>query len=237
MTRVSVVVPFGADVNTIEGQHRARLWNFIRPLWQDLIQRGVVHELIVEDDPLRGSGAAWSTARALRQAVPKATGEIVTHFGADHLPDEDVLLAVKSILSPEGASWVSLYQDVAYASERTTGLLLNGVLGTADLVYDSWAGCCVGMWAWKAEVWAETGGVDPRFVGWGFGDTAWNRVLEATYGPSPTPPGKVLRELWHPATYRGTSGANPNHDLYYSEYDPITGNKDALLRMKEKWGG
>lgn len=260
---VSVVIPFGADLTTGEGQHRARVWAFILPMWLDLMQAGVVDDLVVADDPLRGrcvdhphrilgctNRAEWSTARALRAGVPRTIGDIIVQYGADHIPDAEVITRAVTIMTTNAGlpnrtyEWTHLYRDVAYATEESTLALLDGAPvasgqpdGLGDLEWGARAGCCVGMWAFTRRAWEETGGVDPRFVGWGYGDDAWNRVLEATYGPSPAPPGNVLRELWHPAAYRDASAENPNQRLYGAEYAPIVGDKAALLAMQERWAG
>jgi hypothetical protein len=239
--KVSVVIPFGADLSTKEGQHRAQVWHYCRTMWQQLMLQGVIHELIVEPDPLmdanvNGAPVLWSTARALRVAVPKCTGDVVFQYGADHLPDEGVIVQARDIMSkPGGHPWVSLYRDVKYATEESTKALLRGEIWRSDLEWGATSGRCIGMWAWRREVWEETGGVDPRFVGWGYGDDAFTDVLTAAYGPSPAEPGHFLRELWHPAGYRDASARNPNQQLYMTEYVPIKGNAAALLAMKERW--
>ena len=248
--KVSVVIPFGADLSTKEGQHRAQVWHYCRTMWQQLMLQGVIHELIVETDPLVGRcvehpevanppcghSASWSTARALRVAVPKCTGDVVFQYGADHLPDAEVVRQACALMGSQRAyPWVSLYRDVKYATEESTKALLRGEIWRSDLEWGATSGRCIGMWAWRREVWEETGGVDPRFVGWGYGDDAFTDVLTAAYGPSPAEPGHFLRELWHPAAYRDASARNPNQRLYMAEYAPIKGNAAALLAMKERW--
>jgi hypothetical protein len=217
---LSIIVPWRSDHG-----HRERVWNYLRPQWEAL-----GHELIVQDDPEPGT---WSTARALRAAVPKTTGDVIVAYGADHLPDPDVLDTAVKLMDTH--AWCYTYADVAYATEASTAALLAGDITEDQLTWGHYSGRCVGMWAWRRSTWDETGGVDPRFVGWGYGDDAWNDVLETVYGPSSARPGNVLRELWHPDGERDASQANPNHGLYYTEYAPYRGNREYMLAMKEQW--
>jgi hypothetical protein len=221
---LSVIIPFTA-LPGADGEHRQRVWDYLRPRWEAL-----GHELITPADPGPGD---WSYARAFRVGVEQSTGDVIMCYGADHLPDPDVLDATVSLL--ETHQWVATYADVAYATEAATAALLAGQITEDQLTWSHYSGRCIGMWGFTRAAWEETGGADPRFVGWGYGDDAFTDVLTAAYGPSPEPPGPVLRELWHPDTERDPSAANPNHVLYFTEYAPYRGDRDAMLAMKEKW--
>lgn len=225
MTSLSVIVPWGRPPGVV-GEQRQRVWDYLRPRWEAL-----GHELVVADDPEVGRG--WSTARALHAGMAQATGDVIVSYGADHLPDPDVVNAAVALLGEH--PWCFLYRDVAYATEASTAALIDGAITEAQLQWSHYSGRCVGMWGWRRSTWDTVGGVDPRFVGWGYGDDAFNDVLETVFGPSPAPPGDVLRELWHTGTDRDASAANPNHGLYFTEYAPHRGNRQHMLAMQQKW--
>jgi len=221
---LSVIIPFTAS-GTPDGEHRQRVWDYLRPQWEAL-----GHELITPADPGPGD---WSYARAFRVGVEQSSGDVIACYGADHLPDPAVLDATVSLC--ESHEWVATYSDVRYADKSSTLALLDGEIDEDGLAWSHTSGRCIGMWGFTRAAWNETGGVDPRFVGWGYGDDAFTDVLTAAYGPSPKPPGAMLCELWHPGTERDPSAANPNHGLYHREYAPYRRDRDYMLAMHERW--
>lgn len=254
--KLSVIIPFSEPRN--DGGHRRRLLDYLLPRWKHLKDGGLVHEVIVAEDPLAGTidfdrlteanlldkGAQeprmpWSTARAIRAGMREVTGDVVTCFGADHFPDGHVLADATALLKHTEHEWLFLYERVSYASEASTLALLANPhqFGIKTLEWAHTVHRCCGMWMWTRRAWDETGGVDPRFVGWGYGDDAWNVALESCFGPSPAPPGGTLHELWHPAGYRDASAANPNYDLFMTEYRPFAGDADYFRTLAaQKWG-
>jgi hypothetical protein len=253
--KLSVIIPFYND-GTQDGTHRQRLLDYLLPRWRRLVEGGVVHEVIVAADPLAGTidfdqlterhlfdkGAheprmPWSTARAIRAGMDKVTGDAVTCYGADHFPDGRVLADAVGLMRA-GFEWTFLYQRVAYASEASTLQLLHNPARYAltDLEWAHTVHRCVGMWMWTRKAWEATGGVDPRFIGWGYGDDAWNVALESVFGPPPPTPGGTLHELWHPAGYRDASAANPNYHLFMTEYRDHAGDAAYFRDLPRKWG-
>lgn len=224
MTMISVLVPFGASPDAA-GAHRAAVWAYCRRKWEGLRDAGVVDEIVVGHDALHGRnvetrsplGVAglsyhpFSVARALNDAAKHAHGEHFLLFGADHIPDVKAVQWAAHQL--RGYAYARIYERVAYATEAATRIILSNLhfpLDAAD--WNEVGAPCPGVLGVRRAAWELAGGLDERYEGWGYEDTAFLETLAATHtgahrgtlGPS----GLVLRELWHDASGRDLSGRN-----------------------------
>lgn len=224
MTKISVLVPFGAT-NDAAGKHRAEVWQWCSRRWDAMRNRGLVDEIIIGVDPLFGRctehpehpnppchhRAPFSVARALNDAAKHARGEHFLLFGADHVPDPKAIDWAAHQL--RGYSFARIYERVAYATEATTRLILHGTempLDAAD--WNEVSAPCPGVLGVRRDAFERAGGLDERYEGWGYEDTAFLDTLARTHqnGSRGTmgPSGYVLRELWHDAGARDLDGRN-----------------------------
>ena len=255
MTKVSILIPFGVVPGDPAGPHRRRVWDFLRPLWEKVCERRG-WQLVECTDPLAGQvlpwtykstpeprwgghlgkPQPWSTARALHDGMACAAGDVIFHYGADHLPDEPAILA--AIARLDRCDWTMMYQRVKYASEHSTLRLLDAAgFGGPALHWTHTVERCIGMWGFRRTAWDLVGGVDPRFVGWGYGDDAFTMMLTEVFGPCPAgTPGDTLYELWHPGTDRVVGPENPNQRLFQREYVAHAGDRAYFLGLKNRWG-
>jgi hypothetical protein len=220
MTKISVLVPFGATPDAA-GAHRAAVWAYCSRKWERLCALGAVDEIVVGKDPLFGKPdphrrdphqRPFSVARALNAAAEKARGDHFLLFGADHIPDMAAIAWATHQL--RGYAFARIYERVAYATEAATRIILSNSaypLEAAD--WHEVSAPCPGVLGVRRSAWDKAGGLDERYEGWGYEDTAFldrlqathhNNGLRGTMGPS----GLVLRELWHDASNRDLAGHN-----------------------------
>jgi hypothetical protein len=230
MTKISVLVPSGATPDAA-GAHRAAVWAYCSRKWARLRDLGAVDEVVVGKDPLFGQQDPvvrptdppvrhvrdvkrhpFSVARALNAAAEKARGDHFLLFGADHIPDMAAIAWATHQL--RGYAFARIYERVAYATEAATRIILSNLaypLEAAD--WHEVSAPCPGVLGVRRSAWDKAGGLDERYEGWGYEDTAFldrlqathhNNGLRGTMGPS----GLVLRELWHDTTARDLAGRN-----------------------------
>lgn len=234
MTKISVLVPFGATPDAA-GAHRAAVWAYCSRKWERLRDLGAVDEIVVGKDPLFGKprptssfGGAhpgthpFSVARALNAAAERAIGEHFLLFGADHIPDMAAIAWAGHQL--RGYAFARIYERVAYASEAATRIVLSNLSFPLDATdWNEVSAPCPGVLGVRRSAWDKAGGLDERFGSdWGWEDQDFLTALERTHqnglrgtmGPS----GYVLRELWHEDSRRKVYGTR-NHALYQSKWE------------------
>lgn len=192
---VSVLIPWRTD-----NGHRAAVFQYIRGRWAELPV-----ELVVgadDGDP----DAPFNVSRAFNDAAAHATGDVFVLFGADQLPDVDVIAAAAG-WALEHDSWAPLFASTGAYREMDTGLILNGA-DPARYDFAQWAPFCTSILAVTRGAWERVNGMDERFFGWGCEDTALRMALEVLEGPSGFEPTEALRCLWHPAASRDRYEAN-----------------------------
>lgn len=196
---VSILVPWRTD----HGQ-RERVWDRIRPLWQDS-----PFELCVgipdEDGP-------FNCSQALNRAASVATGDVFVTMGADHWPDIDAV--VKAVSLTSYATWTPVYGAVDYLSQADTDAVIDGA-DPRSFRPEKSDPCCQGITAISRQSWQDIGGMDERYRGWGYEDTALLRELGRRYGYVTAPYTRVIG-LWHDESHRDLSAANPNRALFES---------------------
>lgn len=200
---VSVLIPYRSD-----GGSRERVWDYILPEWE---QTGL--DICVGSDS--GVGP-FNCAMAQNNAFRQSKYDVLAMFGADQLPHMKAIHDGVNILK-EGWDWLPIMSETAYYSRQATEMILKG-RDPYRTPLDNKLPYCTGIVMLTREAYVEVGGMDERFVGWGFEDTAFRQTLTGRFGHSPCP-SNVLRCLWHETPNR-TEGS-PNSKLM-EDYIPLT---------------
>lgn len=214
--KISVLIPFRSN-----DPQRIRLWNWLRPQWEALDVE--LCSTVDSDDPT----ATFSFARGANRCRAMATGNVLLVHGADQLPpDESTWARIRSTMAWAPFMWV--YAQNMDLGPWVTRLILQGchpdllppgpVFNYGEAIY-----------AVRADVWDEVGGLDERFVGWGPEDAAFRLLLSHLYPDGVTQGEGIMRALWHEWAPRDLT--KKNYDIYEQEYLPAA----AAGRMREYW--
>lgn len=190
--KVSLLVPF-----TPGCPHREAAWEWVRRRYETVLP---AWEIVL------GEGATpdgYSRSRAILDSADKATGEILVVTDADvwcH-PGLAVLRAAED-------GWAIPHKLVHRLSPESTTKVLagadwHGLPLSADNPQDSkpYRGNETGtLVVLRRDVFTKAP-PDPRFVGWGQEDDAWQVALRTMVGP-PWRGDDDLVHLWHPAQPR-----------------------------------
>jgi glycosyltransferase involved in cell wall biosynthesis len=193
---VSVLVPWRTDHGP-----RERAWNYLRPLWE-----ATGHEIVVGTD--NGHGP-FNKSQAINRAFAASTGDVVVVMDADGLPP-----------LPEfdpAPPWQPLYTHTQYLSRADTAAVYAGAdpwTVEPERTYPE----CTSIVAVRRDAWP---GMDERFEGWGYEDTALRVTLTRRHGPAAAP-ARSFRCLWHPSALAASPAATArNRMLFDREYAPL----------------
>lgn len=188
---VSVVIPWRS-----EDPQRIKVWEHCKSEWETL---GV--EVCAEPDTDYGP---FNTAKAANNAFKTSTRRYVYTMGADIIPDFTMLDLGLLKLKDEGLSWIPMGNQTEYFGPQATDRILTHKRWWDEEVDPA---CTVpfqtGVMLMKRELYAEAGGHDERFTGWGGEDAAFRRAIHLLGGDS-DPLSLSLRCLWHDPSRRQT---------------------------------
>ncbi|MFL1441807.1 hypothetical protein [Nocardiopsis protaetiae] len=181
---MSVIIPWAADGTC---QHRGEALGWALQRWDATGHQVLLGWL---------EGETWCKARAVAQALPDATGDVLIVADADCWSDgvEQALATVA-----DGAPWAIPHGKVHRLSEPATRRVLAGEapavrMPHAQAPYPGTPGG--GMVVLRRELYEQVP-LDPRFAGWGQEDESWALALQRLAG-RPWRGRAPLWHLWHP---------------------------------------
>ncbi len=215
----SLIVPWRYE------EDRARIWNYLWPLWDEQGFEVILAELY-RNDP-------WCKGRAWQDGLLKASHDVVCLMDADcHVPR----LSEAVRLLSEGHRWVQGQEIVLRYDKATTERLLRGQLSLEEASRgdDVWedvprkASAGVGTILRRED--AEEIPLDRRFKGWGWEDNAWWEALTTLLGEPARPRSSICYHLHHrpqPSKSRVPTSKSENW-LLYRQYVRARGHPERM---------
>lgn len=195
---MSVLVPF----RDADGS-RSNLINYLRPRWEKSLPDA---EIIVAADD---GESPFSKTIAVNNAFKQSSGEVIVILDADCWVEPEVLRRGARIISSRRAPWVRPCNKVNRINKRTTDHILSNPTRTqfpqitpqmTERITPVVGLVCMV----PRSAFLKAGGMDPRFRGWGWEDTAWNWMIDGLHGKAQIW-NYSINHLWHPRM-RGKSG-------------------------------
>jgi hypothetical protein len=184
--------------------------------WRTATGRKDSHQRVVDFWAHHGFGVVhgsspnflFNAAQARNDAVRHTHSEVVIVADADTIPD--IAPVLEAIEDPWGVVWpFTNYRHIAPEWVRRADLM-------AAPVAQEYHGSPGGLFVLKRQLYWDLNGMDERFIGWGYEDTAFMAVAE-TLSTVTRLPGTVF-SFDHPAI-RDLSDRNPNkHRIQLYEF-------------------
>jgi hypothetical protein len=230
----SLVVPFRFDDPV-----RERTWAWTRAWYQD---HHPGYDITVG---LLPHGVPWSKGRAVRDALPRARRRVWVIADADVYVAPDVLDACVLAVAAEEVPWAMPHGVVYRLSIQTTNMIITGAMDPVPRQLPRrylergesegpWGG---GIVVLSDKAWEVSGGIDPRFEGWGGEDEAWARALNVLVGQGERA-GYPMFHLFHERQERrpGNRGSEETERLAARYLDAVE-DPEEMRRLVQEHAG
>ena len=216
MTSVEVLIPYAGD-----DPHRAAALAY------------VVAHLDAHGWPVKvcRTSGPWSKGKAVNGALRDSTADVVVVHDADSFAAHEALTAAVDACQ----AWAVPHSQVRRLTPEATADVIGGAepaksTPTAEPNRHAMDGG--GIVIARREVWADVGGFDARFAGWGGEDQSLGLALSALHG-TPWRGTAILWHLWHPPAEHYRQGTRDNLRLL-RRYQAARRRPDTLLRLIEE---
>jgi len=209
----SVVIPWRATPS------REPLKNFVIQWYTR--QLGV-RPILVDSDY-----ESFNISAARNRGVAEAEHSVVVIADADTIPDTQPLLDAIGALATDTHAHLP-FSVARYLDARNTRNVLRGVRPSSQPGYDAHEHSGSIMVVTK-DIWAQHGGQDERFIGWGYEDWAWKIAHDTLIGPVVKHDGRVIC-LHHEPAPKGREILSVGEDLY-ARYQAASGNLEAMNQL------
>ncbi|MEL4071734.1 galactosyltransferase-related protein [Ochrobactrum sp. GPK 3] len=159
----------------------------------------------------------FNRAAARNAGVAYAKEGVVVIADSDILPNKRALLSAVAAATEGGFHLAyDQYRNLIWESTRRFYRTPDADLSALPAAFectDSTAGIIV----IRVDEWERAGGMDERFIGWGFEDTAFACQVRTFLGPINRHEG-VVNHLWHPSAVRVQSEQYQRNKALYERY-------------------
>lgn len=174
----------------------------------------------------------FNRAATRNEGVRQAGNGVVVLADTDILPDRDGLLSAIEAARQGGFHiGFTLYRALrqvstqAYYARRTDPARLPHS-HTAD-------DCTAGLIVIRTDEWWRAGGMDERFSGWGWEDSAFACAVRTILGPIQRHAG-TANHLWHPTECKPRSECYQMNKRLYERYAAAEGDRMAMQSLIEE---
>lgn len=231
MPIISLLIPFR---NTGD---RKQQFEWLQKRWQSLFPEAEI--IIAEDDGKN----PFSKTMAVNNAYKKATSDILAIVDADVWVDPKILIKAAEYIRNKKAVWIQPCGTVYRINKEMTFNIIEFTPSSPfPLIREKHTERItpvVGLVAvFSREQFEYCGGMDERFRGWGWEDTAWNTMLNIIFGKSQVW-NNIVYHLWHP---RGRDesgkpiweGQTQRNATVGKEYSRAKNNKALMIKIAEE---
>jgi glycosyltransferase involved in cell wall biosynthesis len=231
MPIMSILIPFR------DTGDRSKQLEWLQKRWELLFPEA---EVIIESDDGKDP---FSKTIAVNKCYKKATSDIIAIVDADVWIDPQILKDAARAIRERKSPWVRPCGTVYRLNKSFTMNLVEFnpdapfPLATEDdceRITPTVGLVCV----FSRSQFEKVGGMDERFRGWGWEDTAWNILLDGIFGKAQVWD-NVVYHLWHPRSYSDTGkpiwpGQDKRNVEVGREYTAAKKDKIMLLRLAKK---
>jgi predicted glycosyltransferase involved in capsule biosynthesis len=228
MPIMSLLIPFRDT-----GDRKQQL-DWLQKRWNKLFPEA---ELIICDDDGKDP---FSKTIAVNKAFKKATSDVIAIVDADVWVEPEILIKAAEAVRSKNSVWVQPCGTVYRINKETT---FNIIDFTPDSPFPiiteentERITPVVGLVSvFSREHFESIGGMDERFRGWGWEDTAFNTMLNTLFGKSDVWD-NIVYHLWHP---RGRNeqgrpiwkGQTDRNATVGKEYSKAKNNKTLMQQI------
>lgn len=231
MEKLTIAFPFRAGC-----EFREKSFPFVMQAYQDIVPYADFITVDSGDTP-------FNRAATRNRCVQRAESGVVVIADADILPDAAALLESITAARDEGGLHLGYDYYRALMKESTQRFYYDRTNPSRHdkrdpsllpMAFDSTTSTC-GIVVMRCDQWFLAGGMDERFTGWGFEDTAFAIAVETMIGPLTNHHGTV-NHLWHPSACNLASEQYKLNEALCARYAAAKGNVKKMQELINESG-
>lgn len=200
-TKVTVAIPFRPG-----SLDREIHYDYVKARLAELLP-GAEH-LTVDVD------GQFSRARVRNEAVRRARGDVVVLCDADTVPEATPLHRAIAGATEDGRLHLPYNQFRGLSAESTLAVYARGLDPHQVPATEVSMRPIGGVWVIRADAWWRAGGMDEKFVGWGFEDDAFHVAANTLLGETVRHAGAITHLYHTPAVNQNSATYKANRSRF-----------------------